>query len=289
VSPRLEDFRALGPDGFYRLAYADWGPLDAKQVVLCVHGVSRNGRDFDLLANALAERGLRVVAPDLPGRGRSDWLLSGRHYDSPVYLAGLAALIARLRVAQVDWVGTSLGGYLGLQMASMPNAPIRRLVLNDFGARLSHVALRRISAYLHERPPLRELGDAERHLREVLAPFGALPDAQWRHMAEHSVVKDDRGALRWRHDPAIAQNLSWPIAFDIVLWHLWDRVACPMLAIRGADSDLITRQTLTQMQARGPAARAGQVAAVECAGCGHAPSLMIPEQIAVVRDFLMKR
>lgn len=278
----------LGPEGFYRLAYADWGPVAAAQVVLCVHGVSRNGHDFAFLAAALAAKGLRVVAPDLPGRGRSDWLPSGAQYDSPVYLTAMAALIARLGVPQVDWVGTSLGGYIGMQMAAMPHTPIRRLVLNDFGARVAHAALRRIAAYLREEPKLRDLAAAEAYLREVLSPFGALTDAQWRHIARHSLVKGDKGALRWHYDPAIADNFSLLIAFDVVLWHLWDEITCPVLIMRGEHSDLLARRTLNEMLRRGHAAAAGKVAAAEWPGCGHAPSLMAEDQIAVVRDFLVR-
>lgn len=287
MDPRLEEISVLGPDGFYRLAFADWGPIDAKHIVLCVHGVTRSGRDFDPLAIALGERGIRVVAPDLPGRGRSDWLSSGTHYDSPVYLAAMAALINRLGARTVDWIGTSLGGYIGMQMAALPNNPVRRLVLNDFGARVSHIALQRIARYLRDHPTIQSVMDAERYLRDVLAPFGALTDAQWRHLAEYSVVRADGGALRWHHDPKIANNFVWPIAFDVVLWDLWDRIECPVLAIRGAASDLLTASTLAQMQKRGIAAKAGKVIAIEWPDCGHAPSLMADEQIAVVGDFLM--
>ena len=287
MEPRLEELSVLGPDGFYRLAFADWGPVDATQVVLCVHGVTRTGRDFDALATSLASRRVRVVAPDLPGRGRSDWLSSGRHYDSPVYLAAMAALIARLDVETVDWVGTSLGGYIGMQMAGLPNNPIRRLVLNDFGGKVSHIAFQRIARYLRDYPAVRSVADAECYLRDVLAPFGALTDAHWRHIAESSVTAEDDGALRWHHDPKIAHNFAVPIAFDVVLWHVWDHVECPVLAIRGAESDLLTSRTLAEMQKRGAAAKAGNVTALEWSGCGHAPSLMADEQISAVRDFLL--
>jgi pimeloyl-ACP methyl ester carboxylesterase len=289
MSPRFEEVPVLGPEGFYRLAYADWGPATAAQVVLCVHGVSRNSHDFDFLAAALAAKGLRVVAPDLPGRGRSDWLPSGAHYDNPVYLAAMATLIARLGVSQVDWVGTSLGGYIGMQLAALPHNPIRRLVLNDFGARVGHSALRRIAGYLREVRPLRDLESAEAYVRQVLAPFGALTDAQWRHIAQHSVAKGAKGALRWHYDPAIASNFSPLIAFDVVLWQLWDEIACPVLVMRGEESDLLARRTMEAMLQRGHAAAAGKVTAIEWPGCGHAPSLMASDQIAAVRDFLLQR
>ena len=288
MSARLEELAVLGPEGFYRLAYADWGPRDAKQVVVCVHGVSRNSHDFDFLAASLAQQGVRVVAPDLPGRGRSDWMPSSLHYDNPAYLAAMAALIARLDVPAVDWVGTSLGGYVGMNMAALPHNPIRRLVLNDFGARVAHGALRRIATYLRVSPRFRDLAAVETYLREVLSPFGALTTAQWQHLARHSVVKDDKGLLRWHYDPAIANNFSLLIAFDVVLWHLWDEVACPVLVMRGEDSDLLSRRTVREMQQRGHSAAAGQVGVVEWPGCGHAPSLMADDQIAAVTDFLLR-
>jgi pimeloyl-ACP methyl ester carboxylesterase len=196
-------------------------------------------------------------------------------------------LFARLGVGQVDWVGTSLGGYIGMQMAALPHNPIRRLVLNDFGARVGHAALRRIATYLREAPKLRDIDSAEAYLREVLAPFGALTDAQWRHIAQHSLAKDAKGTLRWHYDPAIASNFPLLIAFDVVLWHLWEEISCPVLIMRGEDSDLLARRTMHEMLQRGHAAAAGRVTAAEWPRCGHAPSLMADDQIAAVRDFLL--
>ena len=137
LTPRLEEVAALGPHGFTRVAYAEWGPKDASQVVVCVHGLTRNGRDFDFLARRLAQRGLRVIAPDLPGRGRSEWVKNGADYATPLYLAAMSAVIARSDAKAVDWIGTSLGGHVGMEMAALAGAPIRRLILNDFGARIS--------------------------------------------------------------------------------------------------------------------------------------------------------
>src|SRR5262249_10221821 len=140
MQPRLREVPVLGRDGFRRLAYAEWGPSNAAQTIVCVHGVSRNGRDFDFLAADLAERGARVVCPDRRGRGRSDWLSSPAHYTDRAYLRAMATLVARLDIDEVDWVGTSLGGHIGMMVAAEPGSPIRRLVLNDFGARVSAAA-----------------------------------------------------------------------------------------------------------------------------------------------------
>jgi pimeloyl-ACP methyl ester carboxylesterase len=286
VKPVSKEVPVLGEGGFRRLAYTEWGPANAARTIVCVHGLSRNGRDFDTLASALADEGARVVAPDLPGRGRSDWLPSAAQYTDRTYLRAMAALIARLDVEQVDWVGTSLGGHIGMLMAAEQRSPVRRLVLNDFGARISAAALRRIGAYLSKTWRFASLGELDAHLREVHAPFGALTDAQWRHLAKHSAVEEPDGQWRFHFDPAIAMRFGIPIWLDVVLWHLWDRVECPVLIVRGAESDLLSADTVRAMLARGPAARAGKVSSVELPGCGHAPALMDAAQVAVIRNFL---
>jgi pimeloyl-ACP methyl ester carboxylesterase len=287
MQPRLKDVPVIGREGFRHLAYAEWGSPQAVQTIICVHGVSRNGRDFDALAAHLAERGARVIAPDLPGRGRSDWLAAPTHYTDRAYTRAMATLIARLDVEQVDWVGTSLGGHIGMLMAAEPRSPVRRLVLNDFGARVSAASLRRIGTYLRKDWRFRAVGEAEAHLREMHAPFGALADAQWRHLTEHSTADDGNGSLRFHYDPGIAMRFAVPIMFDVVLWPLWEAVECPVLILRGESSDLLSATTVEEMRRRGRAARAGQVHAVEMPGCGHAPALMDEAQIGVIREFLM--
>jgi pimeloyl-ACP methyl ester carboxylesterase len=286
MKPRLREVPVLGRGGFHRLAYTEWGSASAERTVVCVHGVSRNGRDFDVLAVDLAEHGARVICPDLPGRGRSDWLESPTHYTDRAYLRAIATLIARLDAEQVDWIGTSLGGHIGMLMAAETGSPIRSLVLNDFGARVSAASLRRIGAYLRKQWSFASIGEAEAHLRDILAPFGALTDAQWRHLAEHSVAPDGDAKLRLHHDPAIAMRFAVPVMFDIVLWQLWDAVECPVLVLRGENSDLLSAATVEEMKRRGTAGRAGRVQSAEIPDCGHAPALMHPKQIAVVRDFL---
>ena len=286
MQPRLNDVPVYGHGGFRRLAYAEWGPPRAERTVVCVHGVSRTGRDFDALAAALAERGARVVAPDLPGRGRSEWLASPADYTDRAYLRALSALVARLDVDEVDWVGTSLGGHIGMLMAAEPATPVRRLVLNDFGARVSAAALRRIGGYLAKAWRFASIEQLEAHLREIHAPFGALSDAEWRHVAEHSAAPDAAGGLRFHFDPGIGARFAIPLWLDVVLWHLWDRIEIPVLIVRGATSDLLTAATVQDMLRRGTAAKAGKVRAVEFAGCGHAPALMDAAQIGVVSDFL---
>jgi pimeloyl-ACP methyl ester carboxylesterase len=286
MQPRLKELPVLGHGGFHRLAYAEWGPPAAERTVICVHGLSRTGRDFDALAAALAGQGARVVAPDLPGRGRSEWLASPNHYTDRAYTRALSALIARLDVERVDWIGTSLGGHIGMMMAAERATPVARLVLNDFGARVSAAALRRIGVYLARSWRFASIDAVEAHLREVHAPFGTLSDAQWRHLAEHSVVPDAAGDLRFHFDPGIGIRFGIPLWLDVVLWQIWDEIDCPVLIVRGANSELLSAGTVADMTRRGRAAKAGKVSAVEIAGCGHAPALMDEAQIAVVSKFL---
>ncbi len=289
LSLRLEEVPVLGPKGFTRVAYADWGALDAKQVVFCVHGLTRNGRDFDFLARRLAARGMRVIAPDLPGRGRSEWVEAPADYATPLYLAACAAVIAATGAKSIDWVGTSLGGHVGMEMAALPGSPIRRLVLNDFGARVAGAALQRIGAYLRVKRRFETVEDLEQHLRTIHEPFGKLTDAHWRHLAEHSAVKTDDGDYRQHYDPAISRMFSWPLMVDISLWHVWDRVACPTLILHGEDSDLLHASTVREMVKRGIAGKKGLVRSIEVRECGHAPALMGDAQIAVIEEFLLER
>ena len=286
MRPQIKQVSVLGHGGFRKLSYAEWGSPKAARTVVCVHGVSRTGRDFDMLAAALAEQDARVVAPDLPGRGSSEWLASASHYTDRAYTAAMAALIARLDVEQVDWIGTSLGGHIGMLLASQHGSPVARLVLNDFGARVSAAALRRIGGYLSRTWKFSTLAELEHHLRDGLAPFGQLSEAEWHHLASHSAVPDEEGGFRFHYDPAIGTRFAIPRWLDVVLWQLWDRIECPVLVLRGEDSDLVSADTVALMLKRGAAAEAGRVKAVELPGCGHAPALMAAGQIGVVRDFL---
>lgn len=276
----------LSPSGFVRLAWAEWGPEDAARTVLCVHGLTRNGRDFDVLAGALAAAGWRVVAPDVSGRGRSQWLRGAADYTYPFYLSAIAALIGRLAVEAVDWVGTSMGGLIGMMLAAQPATPIRRMVINDIGPFIPKAALQRIADYVGRDPHFADVAALEAYLRQVHAPFGPLTDAQWRHLAEHSAAPADGGQWRLRYDPAIATAFKAAPIEDVALWPVWDAVACPTLVLRGAVSDLLSAETAAEMSRRGAAAQRGLVAVHTIAGVGHAPALMADDQIALVREFL---
>ena len=254
--------------------------------MVCVHGLTRNARDFDFLARRLAAKGMRVIAPDLPGRGKSDWVPTATDYATPLYLSAMSTVIARSGAGAVDWIGTSLGGHVGMEMAALPGNPIRRLLLNDFGARVGGVALQRISSYMKVKRRFAGVEELEAHLRSIHEPFGHLTDAQWRHMAEHSAVKTEEGDYRQHYDPGIGRAFSWPIMVDIALWNIWDQVACPVLILRGEDSDLLHASTVREMQKRGIAGKNGLVRAVEVREVGHAPALMNDAQISLVEEFL---
>ena len=277
---------ALGPHGFTQMGYTAWGPEDAERTVVCVHGLTRNSRDFDFLAQRFAVLGMRVVAPDLPGRGRSAPVEHAEDYGTPLYLAVMGALIAHLGVKEIDWVGTSLGGHIGMELAARPGNPIRRLVLNDFGARVPAAALQRIGNYLRNTRRFRTLAEVETYLREIYAPFGPLSDAQWRHLAQHSVIEES-GQLRLNYDPKIVAQFSRPLFLDVALWRVWEHVECPVLILHGQNSDLLLPETVVEMKRRGLAAKQGRVESIEIPNCGHAPALMADEQIQLIEDFFL--
>jgi len=281
---RHRQVQCCDPHGLHRMAYTEWGDADNPRVLVCVHGLTRNGRDFDDLARALADH-YRVVCPDVVGRGRSDWLGVKDDYGFPVYVADMVTLIARLDVEEVHWVGTSMGGIIGMILASQAGTPITRMVLNDVGPIITATSLRRIGQYVGRAPRFADFAAAEAYIREVGAPFGALSAAQWRHLTEYSIraVDDTEGGFAMVYDPGLGDAFrSTPIVTDIDLWPVYDGVRCPTLALRGAESDLLEAATFAAMAGRGPRART-----VEFAGVGHAPMLMDPAQIAVVRDFLL--
>jgi pimeloyl-ACP methyl ester carboxylesterase len=279
MSMTSHDLSCLGPHGFHRIAYTEWAGPPGGRTVLCLHGLTRNGRDFDVLAQSLS-RSCRVVCPDIVGRGRSEWLRHPGDYGYPLYLADMAALIARLDVAEIDLVGTSMGGLIGMMLAAQPGTPIRRLVVNDIGPLIAEEGLLRIASYVGADPVFADLAALEAYLRKVSASFGALSDAQWRHLAEHGARRRADGTLGRAYDPAIAEAFK-SVAGDIDLWPVWDAITCPTLVLRGAESDLLRAGDAAAMTRRGPRARLA-----EFPGIGHAPALMDGAQIAVIEDFL---
>ena len=274
--------QCIAPGGLHRMSYVEWGEPGNPRVLVCVHGLTRCARDFDFLARELCTH-YRVVCPDVPGRGESDWLKNPMEYAMPTYLGDMVTLIARIGAESVHWVGTSMGGLIGMTLASLPDSPITRLVLNDVGPVLSAAALARIADYLGQAPVFPGFEAAEQFVRVVAAPFGPHSDAQWRFLTEHVVRRDPDGTYRFRYDPAIAVpfNAEAPHK-DVDLWKVYDAVRCPTFVMHGEHSDLLTRETAARMAERGPRA-----ALAEVRGIGHAPTLMHADQIAMVRAFLL--
>jgi pimeloyl-ACP methyl ester carboxylesterase len=286
LEPRLRTVSCLGGRGLHRMAYWEWGDPRNPRVVVCVHGLSRQGRDFDTLARDLA-RDCRVVCPDVVGRGRSDWLADPMGYTIPAYVADMVTLLARLDTESVDWVGTSMGGLIGLGVAALPGSPVRRLVLNDVGPRIEALALARIGAYLGMPVRFDSLEQAADLLWQVSQGFGPHTREQWLALTAPQIKPDGRGGFVPHYDPAIAVPFraitpELAAAGEAGLWAAYDSLRCPTLLLRGAESDLLSVETAAQMAARGPRARVH-----EFPGVGHAPMLVQADQRAVVRDFLL--
>ena len=270
----------LSPAGFHRMAYSEWGEPDNPRVVICVHGLTRNGRDFDTLAAALA-KDYRVLCPDVVGRGRSGWLHDPAHYGYVQYQADLAALVARSGADTVDWVGTSMGGLIGMLLAAQPGTPVARLVMNDVGPFLPREALRRIVAYVGNDPRFPDRAALDAYLREIYAPFGPFTPEQWEGLVSSTVRETAEGDIALAYDPGIAVPLRAAPDEDVDLWPVWDRVAAPVLLIRGALSDVLPPECAEAMTRRGPRARL-----VELPGIGHAPSLMSADQVDLIAGWL---
>ena len=279
TSPRTRTFDSLSPHGFHRVSYYEWGDPANDKVIICVHGLSRNGHDFDVLGEALAPTH-RVLAVDMPGRGASQWLADPNDYIFPTYLTALTALVARSGAERVGWVGTSMGALLGMVMAAQPNSPVARLVINDAGPLVEPVALARIRDYLGLAPTFATYEESVAYIRAVSAPFGPLTDAQWDHLTRSTVRLDAQGRYALTYDPGIAVPFR-STAAPPDLWPLWDMIRCPVLVLRGAQSDLLSAATAKEMTERGPKPRL-----IEFPGIGHAPMLLDPVQYEPVVEFL---
>jgi pimeloyl-ACP methyl ester carboxylesterase len=283
VEPRRRSVLGASPAGLHRIAYREWGDPRNRDVLVCVHGLTRSGRDFDELARALCAQ-FRLVCPDIAGRGDSDRLADAKLYTWTQYVADMVTLIARLDVETVYWLGTSMGGFVGMALAAQAASPVKKLVLNDAGPVIGKASLERIAKYVGQAPAFPTLEDAEKYVRAISAPFGPHSDAQWRFLTETWVRRHEDGAWRPHYDPRIAEayRATMPEK-DLELWHLYDAVRCPTLLVRGEHSDVVSRQTAAEMARRGPKAKV-----VEIHGVGHAPTLLQPAQIALVRDFLLE-
>ncbi|MFS2024764.1 alpha/beta fold hydrolase [Massilia sp. CT11-137] len=285
--PKLKSVLCSSPVGLHRMAYKEWGDPANTNVLVCVHGVTRVADDFDALARAMSDR-YRVVCPDVVGRGRSGRLRDPAHYVIPQYVADMVTLIARVTSGDegVEWFGTSMGGLIGIALASLPGSPVRRMVLNDIGPVLDPVALARIGDYIGQAIRFATFAEGAAYVRTVSTPFGPHSDAQWDKLARDVLVQQPDGQWALHYDLGLAQPFKamtpQKVAQDEAqLWAAYDAIRCPTLLVRGEHSDLLARATAEEMTRRGPKPRL-----VEIAGVGHAPTFLQPEQIAIAREFL---
>jgi len=278
------------------MAYWQWGHAQAEHTVVCVHGLSRQGRDFDVLAQALmAEAGgnIRVVCPDVVGRGQSDWLADPMGYQLPTYAADMLALLAHLKPRTLDWVGTSMGGLIGMAVcahAAAVGVTVRRLVLNDVGPVVQWDSIVRIATYLGKSMQFASLQQAADAMWAISTSFGPHTPAQWLELSRHMVkpLPEGQAGVTLHYDPAIAvpvraMTQETAAQGEAALWQLFDSITAQTLLLRGAESDLLSRETAAQMTQRGPKARV-----VEFAGVGHAPTLIADDQVQAVTGFLLE-
>jgi pimeloyl-ACP methyl ester carboxylesterase len=306
ATPRLRAVMCSSPAGLHRMAYTEWGDPSNKKVVLCVHGLTRTGRDFDVLAKRLAQD-YRVVCPDVVGRGMSDRLANPAFYAVPQYAADMVNLVDRLQPSELHWVGTSMGGLIGLAYAGslalarvqqhnltpaqhysdLPSTGVRldRLVLNDVGPHLEPVSLERIGQYVGEAIEFASFQEAVQYVKKTAASFGPHTKAQWEDLTRYTYIEQNG---RWikHYDLGLAvpfKSMTPEVAAqgEQYLWSAYASVQTPVLILRGAESDLLSKQTLQQMLERNPHAQAH-----EFKGVGHAPTLMTDDQVKVVTDFL---
>jgi pimeloyl-ACP methyl ester carboxylesterase len=287
--PRLKSVLCSSPAGLHRMAYKEWGDPGNTRVLVCVHGVTRVADDFDALAPAMADR-YRVVCPDVVGRGRSDRLRDPALYVIPQYVADMVTLIARVTAngddEGVHWFGTSMGGLIGIGLASLPGSPIRRMVLNDIGPVLDPVAMARIGDYIGQDIRFKSFEEGAAFVRAVSTSFGPHSEAEWDKLARDVLVRQPDGQWARHYDLGLAQPFKAltpeKVAQDEAqLWAAYDAIRCPTLLVRGEQSDLLSHATAEEMTRRGPKPRL-----VEIAGVGHAPTFLQPEQIAIAREFL---
>ena len=298
-TPTLHFLSCTAPEP-HRMAYWQWGDAGAAHTVLCVHGLTRQGRDFDVLAQTLVERAggaLRVVCPDVVGRGKSDWLADPMGYQIPHYVGDLLALLAELKPQTLDWVGTSMGGLIGMVACSLApsvGAPVRRLVLNDVGPTIEWSALQRIGQYLGKSGQFASEQEAADAMWAIASSFGPHTPAQWLALSRPMLKRVSnavQGAFEeamyaLHYDPAIAlpfgqMTPEGAAQGEALMWQAYDAITAQTLLVRGADSDLLSSATALQMTQRGPKARL-----VEFAGVGHAPTLVARDQTDALVDFL---
>jgi pimeloyl-ACP methyl ester carboxylesterase len=287
---KIKSVQCLSLAGLHRMSYKEWGDAANPNVLVCVHGVTRVGDDFDAMARALAGD-YRVICPDIVGRGRSDWLKNPQLYRIPQYVSDIVTLLARVlpegERQSVDWFGTSMGGLIGLGLASLPGNPVRKLVLNDIGPVLAPIAMQRIGDYIGQDLRFDTFEDGAKFIRDVSLSFGQHTEAEWHKLCSDVLRQDKDGNWVRHYDMGLATPFrsATPESADAdqaMLWAAYDAIKCPTLLVRGADSDLLSPATAAEMTRRGPKATL-----VEIANVGHAPTFIHEDQIAIARKFLL--
>jgi pimeloyl-ACP methyl ester carboxylesterase len=268
--------------GLHKIAYVEWGSKVNPNVLICSHGLTRNKHDFDALAESLSAT-YRVICFDLPGRGESDWLSNKMAYDYNQYTVDALMLIARSGVEKVDWLGTSMGGLLGMALSSMPNSPIKKLIINDVGPCLPKEALMRIAEYVGQQPSFNNSDELGAYIRTVYAGFGELTEQQWNNMLTHGQRTLENGQFTLNYDPDISKVFVDKPHDDINLWPVWETITQPTLVIKGENSDLLTQDTANKMIVTGPKAQL-----ITIPNTAHAPALMNDGDIQQVKNWLQK-
>ncbi|WP_394780698.1 alpha/beta fold hydrolase [Undibacterium sp.] len=278
--------QCISPSGLHQLSYKEWGDPDNARVLVCVHGLTRVGDDFDALAASLSDS-YRVICPDVVGRGQSGWLHNAQYYQLPQYVSDMVTLLARADAQTVDWFGTSMGGLIGMGLASMPDTPIRKLVLNDVGPTINAAAIARIGEYLGQDVRFASFEEGSAYIKAISLSFGPHSDAEWNKLAADVLKQDSSGQWARHYDlglaaPIKATTPEMAVAAQAALWVAYDAIRCDTLVVRGGESDLLSAEVAQQMTQRGPKARL-----VEIAGVGHAPTFVHQDQIQIARDFLL--
>lgn len=276
-------YLGLGFGGFHRINYLEWGDADKFKTIetlLCVHGLTRNARDFDFFAARMCTD-YRVVCPDVVGRGDSDHVDEDA-YNYLQYNADMNALLARLAVTEVNWVGTSMGGIIGMVLAGMPQSPIRRLVVNDIGPEVSRDALMSIGEYIGRNDDFANLDEVEKYLREIYSEFAPMTDEDWAHITRYSSRRTKKGSFRLKVDNHVGDAFRDSISyFNVDMWETWEKITCPVLVLRGKESSFLSEETAERMLAIGP-----ETTLVEFEETGHTPTLRNDEQVNVIADWL---
>lgn len=295
------DVLGLSPEGFHRIAYTEWGEAsESSRTTICVHGLTRNRRDFDFLATYLSQRKFHVFCPDIVGRGDSDWLVNPSYYTYEQYLADMNNLIARTNKPEIDWIGTSMGGLIGMALAALPKSPIKRLVLNDVGPQIPTEAIARLASFAGKDPDFASFDEAKRYFQRIYNTFGPLSDEEWHHLTKYSIRQvtqnhfvakiDHRVKIASAQNKLTLKSFLHPFKalegflFDVDLWDLWQKVQCPVLVIHGKLSDLLLPETITKMQDLH-----ADTTVIEIDHTGHAPTLYSSEQHQLIHQWLVKK